>query len=251
VLRRVAVTVPVPSAEEARALLLELLPEGFEEVDHGDTVELAGYVGTDAERRLRAVFGSAESEAVPEDWADRWRSFHHAVRVGSLWVGPPWEPAPDDATAIVIDPGRAFGTGAHPTTRLSLELLQELRPGSLIDVGCGSGVIAIAAVKLGFTVVDVLDIDSVATETAAENAARNGVELPIRAADALTARLPPADVAVANIALDVVAALAPRLVVHTLVTSGYLETEQPELPPLRHVGRRTVDGWAADLYRRV
>jgi ribosomal protein L11 methyltransferase len=245
------VTVPAPAAEEARALLLELLPEGFEEVDHGDTVELAGYVGADAERRLRAAFGSAESEAVPEDWADRWRSFHRAVCVGSLWIGPPWEAAPDDGTAIVIDPGRAFGTGAHPTTRLSLELLQELRPGSLIDVGCGSGVIAIAAAKLGFTVVAVLDVDPVATETAAENAARNGVELPIRTADALTARLPSAEVAVANIALDVVASLAPRLVVKTLVTSGYLESEQPELPRLRHVGRKTADGWAADLYRRV
>ena len=86
----------------------------------------------------------------PEGWEDRWRDFHHGVVVGRFWVGPPWEEAPAGVEAIVIDPGRAFGTGAHPTTRLTLELLQELEPGSLLDVGCGSGVLSIAAAKLGF-----------------------------------------------------------------------------------------------------
>jgi ribosomal protein L11 methyltransferase len=231
--------------------MLELLPDGFEEVERGDCVELAGYVGRDGEARLRSAFRHATSEPVPDDWPDRWRSFHHAVRVGSLWVGPPWEPAPDDVTAIVIDPGRAFGTGAHPTTRLSLELLQGLERGSFVDVGCGSGVIAIAAAKLGFMVVDALDVDPVATETAAENAARNAVELPIRTADALTTRLPKADIAVANISVEVIAELAPRLAVAAFIASGYLKTEQPEPAGLRHVARRTADGWAADLYRRV
>jgi ribosomal protein L11 methyltransferase len=245
------VTVGVGAAEEARGRMLRLLPEGFEEVDRGDTLELAGYVGPEAELRVRAVFGDAVSEPVPEDWGERWRSFHRPVRIGSLWVGPPWEPAPDDATAVVIDPGRAFGTGTHPTTRLSLELLQQVEPGSLLDIGCGSGVIAIAAAKLGFTVVDVLDVDAVATETAAENATLNALELPIRTADALTTGLAPADIAVANIAVEVIAQLAPRLAVELFIASGYLETEQPEPAGVRHVARRTADGWAADLYRRV
>jgi ribosomal protein L11 methyltransferase len=230
--------------------MLELLPDGFEEVERGDSVELAGYVGRDGEARLRAAFRHATSEPVPDDWPDRWRSFHHAVRVGSLWVGPPWEPAPDDVTAIVIDPGRAFGTGAHPTTRLSLELLQGLERGSFVDVGCGSGVVAIAAAKLGFTVVDALDVDPVATEVASANAARNGVQLPIRTADALTSTLPGSDVAVANIAFDLIEALAPRLSVDALIASGYPVTERPEAAGLRHVVRATADGWAADLYRR-
>ena len=244
-------TVGVGAAEEARARMLTLLPEGFEEVDRGDNLELAGYVGPEAELRVRDAFGDVVSEPVPEDWGERWRSFHRPVRIGSLWVGPPWEPAPDEATAVVIDPGRAFGTGAHPTTRLSLELLQEVEPGSLLDIGCGSGVVAIAAAKLGFIVVDALDVDAVATETAAENATRNGLELPIRTADALTTRLAPADIAVANIAVEVIAELAPRLAVEALIASGYLATEQPEPAGLRHVARRTADGWAADLYRRV
>ena len=231
--------------------MLELLPEGFEEVERGDIVELAGYVVSAGEDRLREAFGGAISEPVPDDWPDRWRSFHHGVRIGSLWVGPPWEPAPDDAIAVVIDPGRAFGTGAHPTTRLSLELLQGLERGSLVDVGCGSGVIAIAAAKLGFTVVDALDVDPAAKETAAANAAGNGVELPIRTADAFVAPLPAADVAVANIALDAIAALGPRLSVGALVASGYAATDRPDPAGLHHVRRATADGWAADLYRRV
>jgi ribosomal protein L11 methyltransferase len=245
------VTVGAAKAEEARARMLTLLPEGFEEVDHGDTVELAGYVGPGAELRVRAAFGDAVSDPVPDDWPDRWRSFHRPVRIGALWVGPPWEPVPEDATAVVVDPGRAFGTGAHATTRLSLELLQQLDRGSLLDIGCGSGVIAIAAAKLGFDVVDALDVDPVATETAAENAARNAAELPIRTADALSTRLPKADIAVANISVEVIAELAPRLAVAAFIASGYLKTEQPEPASLRHVARRTADGWAADLYRRV
>jgi ribosomal protein L11 methyltransferase len=246
----VAVLVGADIAEEARARMLEAVPEGFEEIDHGDTVELAGYVDDRGERRLRKLFGNVLSEPVAADWEDRWRSFHHGVRIGPLWVGPTWEPASRDAIAVVIDPGRAFGTGAHATTRLSLKLLLELERGSLVDVGCGSGVIAIAAAKLGYRVVEAVDIDSVAAATAAANAARNGVALPVRTADALADRIAAADVAVANIALEVTEELVPRLDADWFVTSGYLETQRPGLARVAHVGRRTAEGWAADLYRR-
>ena len=90
------------------------------------------------------MFGMGDAADVEDGWEDRWRKFHRPVRVGRLWVGPPWETPPADALAVVIDPGRAFGTGAHPTTQLCLELLQELEPGSLLDVGCGSGVLSVA-----------------------------------------------------------------------------------------------------------
>ena len=93
-------------------------------------------------------------EEVPDDWAERWKRFHAPVLVGGrLWVRPPWEAAPlrPGVLDLVIDPGQAFGTGAHPTTRLCLELLLGLEPrGSLADLGCGSGVLAIAAARLGF-----------------------------------------------------------------------------------------------------
>ncbi len=125
--------------------MLELFPAGFEEVDRGGSTELVAYTDAGGEERLWHAFGGAAGTDVEAGWEDRWRDFHRPVRVGPLWVGPPWEEARDGALAVVIDPGRAFGTGSHPTTRLCLELLLGLDAhGSLLDVGCGSGVVAIA-----------------------------------------------------------------------------------------------------------
>jgi ribosomal protein L11 methyltransferase len=221
--------------EAELALLLHIYPEGVEELD-------GAYAVYADEPPIG--FDVVDSDDVPVGWEDEWRSFHHGVHVGRLWVGPPWE-------SVVIDPGRAFGTGAHPTTRLTLELLQELEPGSLLDVGCGSGVLSIAAAKLGFAPVLAVDADAVAVETARENAARNGVQIESRVADALVDPLPRVDVALANIALDVVERLAPRLDARVLATSGYLDGDEPSLSGWDKVGRRTADGWAADLYRRL
>jgi ribosomal protein L11 methyltransferase len=156
----------------------------------------------------------------------------------------------------VIDPGRAFGTGAHPTTRLTLELLQELdmsliKGGSLVDVGCGSGVLSIAAAKLGFGPVVAIDVDDAGIEATLANAHVNGVEVTARRADALIDQLPPARFAVANIALDVVESLLPRLDVERAVTSGYLEGDEPRVEGWRRSARRTSDGWAADLLERA
>lgn len=195
-------------------------------------------------------FDVIEAEDVPEGWQDAWRAFHHGVRAGRLWVGPPWEQAPAGALAVEIDPGRAFGTGAHPTTRLALELLQEVEPAALLDVGCGSGVLSIAAAKLGFAPVTAVDADAAAVEVTRENAERNGVTLEALVLDALAAQPPPADLAVANIALDVVERLLPRLDVASAIVSGYLERDEPGADGWRRVGRRVAGGWAADLLVR-
>ncbi len=242
-------TVSSEAAEAARARLLELFPEGFEEAIGADGVELAAYTDARGEERLRAAFGHVEGSPVAAGWEDGWRAFHRPVRIGPLWVGPPWERPPGDALAVVVDPGRAFGTGAHPTTRLTLELLLEVAPGSLLDVGCGSGVLAIAAAKLGFTPVHAVDVDPTAVEVTEANAVQNEVALRAALADALTADLPAADVAVANIALAVVEAVVPRLEAAAFVTSGYLDSQRPRVRGLEHVDRRTGDGWAADLFR--
>jgi ribosomal protein L11 methyltransferase len=243
------VTVAAEAAEEARARLLELFPEGFEEAIGSDGVELAAYTDAAGEERLRAMFGTADSAPVAAGWEDGWRAFHRAVRIGPLWVGPPWERPPSDAVAVVVDPGMAFGTGAHPTTRLTLELLLEVAPGALLDAGCGSGVLAIAAAKLGFNPVYAFDVDPAAVEATQANAAENEVAVQAALADALTANLPRADVAVANIALDVVEAVVPRLHTAAVVTSGYLDAQRPSVAGLEHAARRTRDGWAADLFR--
>ena len=243
-----SVTVPLRRAEQARALMLELFPQGFEEVDHEGSVELAAYTDPGGEERLMKVFTGADAYDVESGWEERWREFHKPVRVGPLWVGPPWEDPPADATAVVIDPGRAFGTGAHPTTQLCLEALIDLERGSLLDVGCGSGVLSIGAALLGYGPVTGIDTDPTAIEATRENADANGVAVEARHDDGTAAALPEADVTVANISLEGVNALRPRSGV--LVTSGYLVSERPELPGYVHAGRRQLDGWAADVFRR-
>jgi ribosomal protein L11 methyltransferase len=151
----------------------------------------------------------------------------------------------------VIDPGRAFGTGAHATTRLTLELLQKLEPGSLLDVGCGSGVLSIAAAKLGFRPIVAIDIDDDAVDITLANARFNEVELDAYRADALADDLPAADVVVANVALDVVERLLPRLDARLAITSGYLERDDLQVTGWRRVERSDREGWAADLYQRA
>jgi ribosomal protein L11 methyltransferase len=242
------VTVPPERAEPARAVMLELFPAGFEEADGPDGVELAAYTDAAGEERLWKAFGGARGADVEAGWEERWREFHRPVRIGPLWVGPPWEAAPAGAVAVVIDPGRAFGTGAHPTTRLCLELLADAPRGALLDIGCGSGVLAIAAAKLGFGPVVALDSDPAAVAATSENAAANGVRLDARLEDALAGRrLPGADLAVANITLDAVERVAPRVASPHLIASGYLASERPRLGRFALLRRREADGWAADL----
>lgn len=241
---------PVERAEAARALMLELFPAGFEEIDHSDGLELVAYTDDAGEERLWAAFGEVVAEDVPAGWEERWRDFHRPVRVGRLWIGPPWETPPADTEAIVIDPGRAFGTGGHATTRLCLQLLADQERGSLLDIGCGSGVLAIAAARLGYGPVVAVDHDPSAVEATRRNAAANGAAVDCRLADALAEPLPPADVVVANISADAVERLVPQLETSTVVTSGYLEQDAPAPSGFRH-DRRVVDGgWAADAFRR-
>ena len=226
----------IVGGEPELALLLHIFPEGVEELD-------GAYAVYADEPPLG--FDVVEVDDVAEGWEDGWRSFHHGVRIGRLWVGPPWEEAPADALPVIIDPGRAFGTGAHATTRLCLELLQELEPTSLLDVGCGSGVLSVAAAKLGFEPVVAVDLDDVALETTRANAAANGVTVEVRR------ELEPSELAVMNIALDVVESMLSELPVERAITSGYLERDEPRAEGWHQLQRRVRDGWAADLLERI
>lgn len=225
----------IVGGEPELALLLHIFPEGVEELDGAFAV----YADEPP-----IGFDVVEVEDVRDGWEEEWRAFHHGVTVGGLWVGPPWEEAPDGTIPVVVDPGRAFGTGAHPTTRLCLELLQEVEPSSLVDVGCGSGVLSIAAAKLGFAPVSALDLDEVALDVTAENAVANGVEVE------LVTEAPAAELAIMNIALDVVDGILPTLDVARAITSGYLERDTPSTAGWVSVERRVRDGWAADLLVR-
>jgi ribosomal protein L11 methyltransferase len=223
---RLAVRVASADAELVLAELLELASAGVEEV-HGrpgtpdqGIVEYAVY-GAPGELPalpdLRAAAGDALVEVctteIPDDWHERWRQFHRPVLiegpgaasgalapVGSVLVRPPWEAGGDAPRGglvheIVIDPGQAFGTGAHATTRLCLELLLELAAGepgrgALLDVGTGSGVLAIAAHALGFAPVLALDNELESVAAARENAAVNGAVIEVRRFDLRTQELP-------------------------------------------------------------
>lgn len=232
--------------------MLELFPQGFEEVERRGVLELAAYTDAAGATGMWRAFGEYAWSEVPEDWQDRWREFHRAVEVAGVWVGPPWLDPPADGIAVVIDPGRAFGTGAHPTTQACLELLAELAAsgGSVLDVGCGSGVLSIAAAKLGFAPVIALDHDEVTVETARRNARVNSVDIEVRLLEALADPLPAVDIAVANISATILEALAPRVDAALLVTSGYLASDAPEISAFVHRERRERDGWAADLWAR-
>ncbi len=198
---RLAVRVRREQAELVLAELLELAPRGVEEVEVGpDVVEFAVY-GAPGELPalpdLRASAGGAlvevDTREVADDWAQRWREFHRPVVIaGRLGVRPPWEPAADAPIDLVIDPGQAFGTGAHTTTRLCLELMLGLEPagGPFIDLGCGSAVLAIAAARLGYAPVLALDHDPASVEAAIDNARANGVAVEVRRHDLRVDPLP-------------------------------------------------------------
>jgi ribosomal protein L11 methyltransferase len=228
--------------------MLELVPGGFEEIEGPGWVELAAYTDSAGEERIRAVFAEVVAFSVDEGWADRWREFHRPVRVGGLWIGPPWEQPPNGEQVVVVDPGRAFGTGAHPTTRACIELLAGLERGALFDAGCGSGVVAVAAVRLGFDPVVAADTDPVAVEVARETARRNGVSVVVHEADVLRDDLPPADLVVANIELAVVEALLSRRPARTVVTSGYVVGERPRADGWTVVRGLELEGWAAHVF---
>jgi ribosomal protein L11 methyltransferase len=232
--------------EEARARLLDLHPEGFEE----GAGELTVYTDAAGEERLRGAFAEVSASSVEPGWEERWREFHRPVWVGPLWIGPPWEEPPADAIDVVVDPGRAFGTGSHPTTRLCLELLLELDRGSLLDVGCGSGVLSVAAAKLGFGPVVAIDRERAAVEATRRNAAANGVAIEVRRGDALGAELPATDLVLANIDFKSVEALAPRVDAAALITAGYFHSRMPRVPGFAHRERRIDGGWAADRFER-
>jgi ribosomal protein L11 methyltransferase len=206
---------------------------------------------------------TVSGQEVPDDWAERWKRFHVPVLVGGrLYVRPPWDEAHvrPGVIDLVIDPGRAFGTGSHPTTRLSLELLLAVEVGgSFADLGCGSGVLAIAAAKLGFAPVIALDSDREAVQATSQNAGANGVALErVQRADLRRDPPPAAGTMAANLTRRLLLRLAESIegLPRSLIVSGLLEEELDELADafgvrgLRERGRLAERGWGALLLGR-
>jgi len=262
------------------AELLELVPGGVEE-EHGETyVEYAIYGAPgelpalpDVEAAAGEGLVEVSSAEIPDDWADRWRDFHGPVVIGDrLRVRPSW--LVDDGGAgiegtvdVVIDPARAFGTGAHATTRLCLELLLGLveagaADGPLADWGTGSGVLAIAAAKLGFSPVAACDHERAALDAAAENAAANGVGLELARVNLREEPAPVARTVTANLTAPVLLTVAERLAAdpqtspEMLICSGLLEGEADDVAAafgrcgLAERSRRAEGDWLALLLVR-
>jgi ribosomal protein L11 methyltransferase len=305
---RLALRLASADAESVLAELLELAPSGVEEVQLDDgRVEYAVY-GSPGELPdlpdLHAAAAGASIEVssseVADDWGERWKQFHHPVvidspapaQVPAVRVSPPWDtPAqnagpdaegtqahttsgkartvPRETVEIVIDPGQAFGTGAHATTRLCLELLLELASaepggGALLDIGTGSGVLAIAAAKLGYRPVIGLDHDRESVMAATQNASVNGVSIDVRRLDVRVETIPTPNgdgddgraptVIVANLLRPLLLDLAlaiPYAPGH-LIASGLLIDEVDEIVAayterigLRERERRESGEWAA------
>lgn len=260
----VVVHVAAAQAELAELSIGEFSPGGFQQDELEDGgARFTVFVPAGDEDRVSAwlagdgisLEGAPQVSPVPGDWAERWKEFHQSVVIGDLWVGPPWqlEDAPAGLKRIVIEPAQGFGTGAHPTTRLVLALLQEQPRASVLDLGCGSGVLAVAAAKLGFGPITAIDNDPVAVESTIENLERNDVQSLVRARrlDALQEELPRADIVLANVILDPLVRLAPRMTAPRLVLSGLLRSHVEECTAAYEaVGyvvreRRDRDGWAA------
>ena len=265
---RLALRVRREDAELVLAELLELAPGGVEEVDVSEQVVEYAVYGPPGEvpsmPDVRAVAGGALVEVVTsevaDDWAERWREFHRPLVLGGrLGVRPPWERRLGTELDLVIDPGRAFGTGAHATTRLCLELLLDLPPsGAAVDLGCGSGVLAIAAAKLGWGPVLALDYDPLSVDATRENAVVNGVpDLEVRRFDLRTEIVPDAPLVLANLLRPLLLEWCSRMVQPPgiVIASGLLVGEADEVSEafaehgLNEAERRVDGDWAALLLR--
>ncbi len=250
----VSLTVDGELAESVADLLARVAPGGvaveaaliLDEADEGRAagpVTVRAYLAEDqtlADRRRQideGLWHLSRIQPLPEpgyrtleeqDWAEAWKAHYHPIPIGRrLLILPAWLPAaPGERLPLIMDPGMAFGTGTHPTTQLVLAILEErLLPGQrVVDLGCGSGILSIAAARLGAAEILALDIDPLAVEVTRENLRRNGVEERVQTGVGslidLRQAQPPvqADLVLANI-------LAPVLT--TMLRQGLAETVRP------------------------
>ena len=265
---RVVVAVPVADAELAADRLWSAGALGLEERGDDPVLLLAGFADAATAHAAASTEHGARVESVDDDtWADEWRKFAAPTRVGEVLVQPAWLPPADDhgaSVVITLDPGRVFGSGAHASTVLALGLLwsEPLDGAFVLDVGTGSGVLAIAAAFRGAARVLANDLDPAALEVCTANAARNGVSARVLAVvEPVSAFATTFDTVIANLlavtlrelASDLVSVVVPG---GSLVLSGMLDAQlDPVIAVFAEAGCsvrevRRLDGWAAVVLER-
>jgi ribosomal protein L11 methyltransferase len=268
-MREVVLRVPASALEDVLDRLLPIVPGGVRERplgEHNLELRMRGEI-VPALAQLSNALGPLPHQIREHEVSDDWRErrlaeYSSDVIGGRIVVRPPWAPAPDPGLIdVVLAESSAFGSGMHPTTRACLELLLELEPeGSFADLGCGSGVLAIVAARLGWGPLIAIDVQPLSVQTARENADRNGTEIEIDVADLLRVHAPTADGFAANLPAAVHARIAagwhaeaPR----AGLLSGFGEGEADAViggyKPcgLRERRRLTRDGWVVAEVRRA
>lgn len=259
---RLIIDAPTAEIDSTSGQLWMLGTTGIEEQPGPSLTRLlAGFndLATAESARDRLGLGRVE-EVTDDDWLDSWREYATITRAGERFViRPIWLEHQINPGEVVLhlDPGRAFGSGSHPTTRLSLGLMEDLLEGNerVLDIGCGSGLLAIGAARVGATDVDAIDIDPEAIRVCELNAVRNGVgELVNVSASHLANLTGPYDVVLANIAAATLAELAPEVLPllaarGRVIVSGMLTDQVASViaaySPHVELERAEADGWVA------
>lgn len=193
------------------------------------------YLSQDEDTSLiDAEFPEAQKKTVrDEDWENNWRQYYRPIEIGEkIVVVPQWEKIPDNGRIpLVLDPGLIFGTGSHATTKMCLELLQniELKDKKVLDLGCGSGILGIGAMLLGAESCTAIDIDEKAPDVVKSNAALNNVEIEAFSGNVLSSEFPGYDIVIANIVADVIIALAPKVRSSKFICSGIIDGRDIEV----------------------
>jgi ribosomal protein L11 methyltransferase len=275
----IIIETPSDSAEAVTALLMHIGCQGVVEKGHNPR-HLIGYLPvSDVLQRqidtLRQRLSHLPLWDLPpirnfmlkyveeQDWADAWKSYFQSLEIGKrLVIKPSWTTYTGDPTRITIelDPGMAFGTGSHPTTRLCLAALEDyIQPGCVVaDIGTGSGILALAAARLGASVVHATDIDLLPRQIARENVTRNSLEhiVHIHEMDAFDKAAHDCDVVVANILADTIIELAPSVYTRLraggiFIASGIVEERLGEVVQILHENHFRLLETRADEYWRA